>query len=326
MSNIPKLWDGVGQQPKLTYTDLHLHTEYSLKDGMIRIADHDDPKHVKKDIILNAEYRNTGVVTATDHGNMYGQAILASVAKNFGMKHIAACEFYIATGSRHDKAVAKGTKSSRHINGWARNKAGYENLCSLQKIAYNEGFYHVPRIDKEVLDKYGDNIIWSDACIGGTLSALILEGREMEAYMDFMWYIDRFKDNFYMEYQNHGMEEERFVNEVKIEWANRMGVPVIATTDAHFYKKDQEDAHKILLAIQYGRWADDPTFCGFGGDGYWLMSNEELLARYPVEYLNNTQLIVDKCDQYVIEFGKLTPPRFDTPRDFKTEMMTEVMK
>ena len=298
----------------ITFTDLHLHSEFSLKDGMIRIAHRKDPKHIKEDIIKNAERRNTGAVTMTDHGNMYGHAILASVCKTFKLKHIPACEFYIAPKSRFDK-----DQNNRyyHICGWAKNKQGYANMCTLQKLSYTEGFYYQPRIDKELLDKYGDGIIWSDACVGGILGSLITSGREDEAYSQFMWYLDRFKDDFYIEYQDHMMPEDTYANKVKIPWADKHGVCVIATTDAHFVNKEDEDAHRTLLCIQWGKYFDDPTFEGFSGNGYWLMSDEELLERFPVQYLNNTQFIVDKVEGGIVDFGHIQPPSFTVPDWYK---------
>lgn len=300
----------------ITYTELHVHTEYSLKDGMIRIADYKDPKHIKADIIRNAEARNTGAVTATDHGNMYGQALLASVCKTFGLKHIPGCEFYVAPESR---LIKEKTDDSNymHMCGWAKNKQGYENMCILQKLSYTEGFYYRPRIDKELLDKYGDNIMWSDACVGGILSQLILSGQVDRAYNDFLWYLDRFKDDFYIEYQNHGLDIEEKTSTIKIEWAKKHGVPIIATSDAHYALKDDAEAHRVLLCTQYQNWKDNPTFSGFSGDGYWLMNDEELLSRFPVEYLNNTQLIVDKVEDGIIKFGNITPPQFVVPEWFK---------
>lgn len=307
----------------ITFTDLHIHSEYSLKDGMIRIAHYTDPKKIPVDIILNAQRRNTGAVTATDHGNMYGQALLASTAKNFGLKHIPACEFYIAVGSRHDKSIPKGETVYRHLCGWAKNRNGYRNMCILQKLSYTEGFYYHPRIDKELLDRYGDDIMWSDGCLSGTLSGLIVEGKYLEAYSEFMWYLDRFKDDFYIEYQSHGIQIEDDATNIKKEWANQHGVPIIATTDSHYYKKEYATAHKTLLSIQYGNWLDNPLFIGFSGDGYHLLDEDELIARYPVEYLNNTQLIVDKVEGNIVEFGDIRPPKFIIPQWF-TEMEEQI--
>lgn len=300
----------------ITYTDLHNHSEYSLQDGMIRLADNKDPKHVKEEIILNAERRNTGAVSITDHGNMYGQAVLASVCKAFDLKHIPGCEFYMASHSRHDKSYAKRSDAYMHINAWAKNKLGYQNMCLLQKASFVEGFYYVPRIDKELLQKYHEGIMWSDACVGGTIASHITAGNIDTAYSEFMWYLDLLGDDFYIEYHNHGLEIEDTVNKIKVEWANKHGVPIIACTDAHFYNKEDADAHKTLLCIQYGNWYDNPAFTGFSGDGYWLMNEQELLERYPIEYLNNTQLVVDKCEGNIIEFGDVIPPKFKVPQWF----------
>lgn len=304
----------------MTFTDLHLHSEFSLQDGMIRIADYNDPKHVKSEIIMRAEETGSDVITITDHGNMGAHARLASVCKTFGFKHMPGCEFYMTTGSRLDKNALKRGDAYVHINSWAINKRGYSNMCMLQKLSWEEGYYYVPRIDKELVEKYHEGIVWSDACIGGTVSSLITRGKEDEAYKEFMWYLDLLKDDFYIEYHNHHLEDEDKVNNIKVQWANKHGVPIIACTDAHYTYKEDTDAHRALLCIQYGRKFDDPTFAGFGGDGYWLLSKQELLDRYPVEYLNNTRLLADRCEDNIIEFGDVITPEFKIPDWFIAEV------
>ena len=247
---------------------------------------------------------------------MYGQAVAAQVCKTFGLKHIPGCEFYLAADSRFDKSYSRRGDAYVHINTWCKNKEGYANMCRLQKASFVDGFYYVPRIDKELIERYHDGIMWSDACIGGTICTHIMNGNIDRAYQEFMWYLNLLKDDFYIEWHNHGIEAEDMCNQIKKEWADKHGVPIIACTDAHFYKKEDAEAHKTLLCIQYGNWLDNPTFGGFPGDGYWLLSEEELLERYPVEYLNNTQLIVDKCEGNIIQFGETMPPRFQVPQDF----------
>lgn len=304
----------------ITFTDLHLHSEFSLQDGMIRIADYNDPKHIKSEIILRAEKTGSDVVTVTDHGNMGAHARLASVCKTFGFKHMPGCEFYMATGSRFDKNTSKRGDAYVHINSWAINKQGYSNMCMLQKKSWEDGFYYVPRIDKELVEAFHDGILWSDACVGGTVSSLIVQGKEDEAYKEFMWYLDLLKDDFYIEFHNHGLDDEMKVNDIKISWANKHGVPIIACTDAHYTNKEDTDAHRALLCIQYGRKFDDPTFAGFGGDGYWLLSEQELIDRYPVEYLNNTRLLANRCEDNIIEFGDVITPEFKIPDWFIKEV------
>ena len=262
------------------FTDLHLHSEYSLQDGMIRVQDSKDPKHIKSEIILRAAETDPDTITVTDHGNMYAQAILASVCKTFGFKHMPGCEFYMATDTRHDKSYSRRGDAYVHINSWAKNKLGYKNMCILQKRSFDEGFYYVPRIDKELLKQYHEGIMWSDACVGGTLSTLILQGKVEEAYKEFMWYLDLIGDDFYIEWHNHGIDDEDKCNQIKKEWA------------------------------------DDPTFDGFPGDGYWLLNEDELLSRYPKEYCENTRLLTDKCEGNIIEFGDIRPPQFKIPEDF----------
>lgn len=317
---IEQLWDKQGPEPNITFVDLHDHSEYSLQDGMIRLVDYDDPKHVKGEAVINAEQRGTGCVAITDHGNMFGQAIAAAACNSFGLKHIPGCEFYMATGPRTEKNCSRRSDAYVHINAWAKNRAGYVNMCQLQDAAWEEGFYYVPRIDKELLQKYHDGIMWSDACIGGTICSWLTQGNIEKAHEEFIWYLELLKDDFYIEYHNHHMKIEDDANKIKCEWANEHGVPIIACTDAHFYKKDDWEAQKCLLCIQYGNWLDNPAFGGFPGDGYWYLSKEELLDRYPVEYLNNTKLLADRVDSNIIEFGAIRPPKFHIPQWFTNKM------
>lgn len=301
---------------KVKFTDLHLHSEFSMQDGMIRIADYKDPKHIKSEIVLRAEDTGSPVITITDHGNMHCAARLASVCKTFGFRYMPGCEFYLAPNGRFSKSVSNRGEAYVHINSWAINKQGYSNMCMLQKLSNTEGFYYVPRIDKELIEKYHKGILWSDACAGGTISSLILADKIEEAYKDFMWYMELLKDDFYIEYHNHGLADEEKVNSVKLDWAKRHGIPIIACTDAHYTYKEDTDTHRALLCCQYGKSYDDPTFGGFGGDGYWLLSEDELLERYPVEYLNNTRDLAERCEDKIIEFGDVITPEFKIPQWF----------
>lgn len=306
---------------KISFTDLHLHSEFSMQDGMIRIADYKDPKHVKSEIILRAEETGSDVITITDHGNMYCHARLASVCKAFGFKHMPGCELYIATGHRKEHSAKGKSANYMHINSWAINKKGYSNMCILQKLSWTEGFYYVPRIDKELVEKYHEGILWSDACVGGTICSLINDGNIDGAYNEFMWYLDLLKDDFYIEYHNHGLEEEQACNNIKCEWANKHGVPIIACIDSHYTNKEDMDAHRVLLCSQWDKQFFDPAFAGFGGDGYWLLKEDELLDRFPTEYLNNTRNLANRCEDNIIEFGDVITPKFTVPESFRKEQI-----
>ena len=251
--------------------------------------------------------------------------MLAQVCKTFGFKHMPGCEFYIAKDTRFDKSYSRRGEAYMHINSWAMNKTGYRNMCLLQKASHEEGFYYVPRIDKELIEKYHDGIMWSDACVGGTICTHIVNGDIDKAYEEFMWYLNTLKDDFYIEYHNHGIKEEEECNKLKVEWANKHGVPIIACTDAHYTNKEDKDAHTTLLCIQYTngknrKWLDDPAFDGFPGHGYHLLKEDELIADYPIEYINNTRLLTNRCEGNIIEFGDIIPPQFAVPKWFEEEV------
>jgi len=334
VENIRAIDDGVGlADPTFleeNYVDMHLHTKFSLKDGMIRTLNHDDPKHVKEDIIQIAENRGHGIVTATDHGNMYGQAQIAMAAKNFGMKHIVGCEFYVAANpldvagtdaligdARHIKTgFARRGESYYHLCAWAKNAEGYANLCRLQYYSsQKDAFYYENRIDLSLIDAYGDGIIWGSACLGGPIDKNIMRGHEETARLYFDWFIERFGDDFVLEYQSHGIEAEDLVNKVKMDWATKSGTMIIATTDAHFHKKEQIDHHKMLLSIQYSQKFGTPGL-GFPGSGYHILSKQELINSYPVEYLKNTKTLADRCEGGLIKFGDIVVPKFEVPTWF----------
>jgi DNA polymerase-3 subunit alpha len=301
----------------IKFTDLHIHSTFSLQDGAIKIQDAKDPKHIKTRLIEVAEMRNTGAVAITDHGNCMGQAQLASVANTFGLKPIHGCEFYFAPRSRFDKSERIRSDAYTHINCWAKNKEGYANMCRLQDKSYSEGFYYVPRIDKELIEKHHTGLIFSDACVGGFIADKILKGDILGAISDFGWFKDLLKDDFVVEYHNHSIDAEKTVNNIKLEWANASGIPIIACTDAHYENSTDSFSHKALLAIQYGTWTDNPLFEGFPGIGYHLMNEEELISTFPIEYINNTEYVVNKIDENIIEFGTIKAPIFEVPGWFK---------
>ena len=294
----------------MNFVHLHVHTEYSLLDGSNKI----------KEYVARVKELGMNSAAITDHGVMYGVIDFYREARAQGIKPILGCEVYVAPGSRFDKEAGGGDDRYHHLVLLAENNKGYQNLMKIVSIGFTEGFYYKPRVDKEVLRKYHEGIMWSDACVGGTICTHLVAGNIEKAYGEFMWYLDLIKDDFYIEYHNHGIDDEDMCNEIKVEWANRHGVPIIACTDAHYTNKEDTDAHKVLLCIQYGRQFDDPTFDGFEGDGYWLMSEDELIERYPIEYLNNTKLLADKCEGNIIEFGDTIPPAFHVPDWFVKEV------
>jgi len=322
---------------KIDFVDMHLHTEYSNKDGMIRTLDHDEPKKVKEDIIQIAEERGHGIITATDHGVMSAHGDLALAAYAFGMKHIIGCEFYMAAqpkqdcnqddwvwnnglmiNSRHYKSFERRGEAYYHLNAWAKNWKGYQNLCSLMWYSYYEGFYHEPRIDLELIDKYGDDIIWSGACIGGPVDQMILKEDFGGTMAMLNWFQSRFGDDFILEYHNHDIPDENTVNDQKVGIAESMGITIIAATDAHYRYKDDMDAHANLLAINFNKETDHPNTFGFKGKGYHILSANELRTSFKDEYIKNTMIIANRCDGNVLKPSKeIFTPKFSVPEWFE---------
>ncbi|MFW5891966.1 MAG: DNA polymerase III subunit alpha [Bacteroidota bacterium] len=290
------------------FTHLHLHTNFSILDGASKID------------VLMKKVADSGMnaVAITDHGNMYGVMHFTKAAKAHGIKPLIGCEVYVTETSRHNKR-GKQDRSGHHLILIAKNKKGYENLSKIVSIGFLEGFYYTPRIDKEVLRKYHEGIIASSACIGGEIPQAILKSGDEKAEEKLQEFIDIFGDDFYLELQRHGLEEQDIVNRKLIELARKYNRKVIATNDCHYINKEDAKAHDIMICLQTGKDLEDPDRMKYSGEEY-IKTPEEMAALFQdiPEALTNTREIVDKVEEYQITRDILLPV-FPLPDGFDNE-------
>ncbi|MFW6052815.1 MAG: DNA polymerase III subunit alpha [Desulfosalsimonas sp.] len=284
------------------FVHLHVHTEYSLLDGAIRIGD----------LLSRAKQYEMPAVAITDHGTMFGVMDFYKQACNAGIKPIIGCECYVAPRTIHDKTPSDHRDMS-HLLLLARNQTGYRNLCRLATIASIEGFYYKPRIDKEVLKAHAEGLIGMSACIKGEIPLRVLEGRPDQAEEAARFYADLFgEDNFYLEIQQNGMQEQETVNQALIDMGRRLSIPVAATNDCHYLDAGDERAHEVLLCIQTGKTMEDEDRMQFGqGELYFKPASDMAAAfsDYP-EALTNTARIAERC-HVEFDFNTHHFPRFN---------------
>ena len=287
------------------FTHLHVHTEYSLLDGMSRI-----PKLVSRAKELGME-----ALAITDHGAMYGAIQFYLAAKEAGIKPIIGCEVYLAPGSRFGREA--GDKNNYHLILLAKNQTGYRNLIQLTTKAQLEGFYYRPRVDKELLTEYNQGLIALSACIKGEVPNLILQGRHEEAKQAALWYQQTF-DDFYLEIMRHPMPELEQINQTLIPLGRELGIPLVATNDVHYVNKEDASAHDLLLCIGTNSSIYDEKRMKMAGDFFYLKTFEEMTELYKdiPEALENTELIARMC-HLELEFGRLYLPEIELP-DGKT--------
>jgi DNA polymerase-3 subunit alpha len=283
----------------MAFTHLHLHTEYSLLDGLNRLP------------LLAERIKELGMdaVAITDHGNMYGVINFYETMKKEGIKPIIGVETYIAENGR--KSKVKGEKRF-HLVLLAENNEGYKNLLKLVSISYIEGFYYKPRIDYELLKKYHKGIIGMSACLQGEIPYRILHEGKEAGRKALHKYIEIFgKDNFFLEIQNHNIDEERRVIPVMAELSKEENIPLIATNDAHYLRKEDAKAHDILLCVQTLSKVDDPDRMRFQTEEFYVKSEEEMKSMFPghEDAIDNTEVIKERCNVN-FEFNTYHLPHF----------------
>ncbi|MFC2041238.1 DNA polymerase III subunit alpha [Chloroflexota bacterium] len=283
------------------FTHLHVHTEYSLLDGMCRI-----PRLVER-----AKELGMDSLAITDHGVMYGAIQFYLAAREAGIKPIIGCEVYIAQGSRFSRDA--NSKDKCHLILLAKNQTGYHNLIQLTTRAHLEGFHYKPRVDKEFLEQYNQGLVALSACLAGEVPQLILEGRLEEAKQAALWYKRTF-ENFYLEIQRHPINELEQVNQVLINMSKELDIPLVATNDAHYVKQEDASAHDLLLCIGTNSTIHDEKRLKMAGDFFYLKSPQEMAELYRdiPEAIENTGHIAGMCNLH-LEFGRLHLPEIELP-------------
>ncbi len=293
----------------MSFVHLHNHSHYSLLDGLTKLDE----------MIDYAKEQGSSAVALTDHGTMYGVIEFYQKAKKAGIKPIIGVECYLAANSRHDKNV-KDDARSFHLVLLAKNETGYNNLIKLVSIAHLEGFYYKPRIDWELLEKYSEGLIALTACLAGEIPRLIRSGKIEEAKKRILEYDKLFgRGNFYLEIQDHPeLEDQEKVNKELIKLSKETGVPLVATNDTHYLKKEDDVAQDILLCLQNKKKITDTDrmkMIGFGD--YSMRSNKEMIAAFKdvPEAIENTLKIAEACN-LEIKLGDIQLPHFEVPEGF----------
>ena len=292
----------------MAFTHLHVHTEYSLLDGSSKI----------KEITKRAKELGMDSLAITDHGVMYGVIDFYRAALANDIKPIIGCEVYVAPGSRFDKEANAGEDRYYHLILLAENNTGYANLCRIVSKGFVEGFYYKPRVDYEVLKEYSEGIICLSACLAGEVQRYLAKENYEEAKAAAIRYMEIFgKDNYFLELQDHGIPEQRTVNQSLMRLSQELGLDLVCTNDVHYTFEDDVEAHDILLCIQTGKKKSDEDRMRYEGGQYYLKSEEEMKSLFPYapQALENTHKIAERCN-VTFEFGVTKLPNFDVPEGY----------
>ena len=290
------------------FVHLHVHSEYSLLDGANRI----------KDLPVRAKELGMKAIALTDHGVMFGAVNFFKECKKNDIKPIIGCEVYVAPRSRFSKESNLDSEYS-HLILLVKNKTGYQNLIKLVSLSFTEGFYYKPRIDLEILEKYSEGLICLSACLAGSINQAILRDDIEKAKEIALWHKRVFKDDYYLEVQNNGLRKQVLVNQKLVELSKELDIPLVATNDAHYLKKEDSYNHEVLLCIQTGKKMNDEDRMRFETEEFYIKSPEEMADYFSniPEAIENTVKIAEKCN-FEFEFGVTKLPNYDVPEEFKT--------
>jgi len=285
------------------FTHLHVHTEYSLLDGMCRIPQ----------LVSRAKELGMDSLAITDHGVMHGVIEFYQAAREVGVKPIIGCEIYTAQDSRFSRSP--GDKNNYHLILLAKNQTGYQNLIHLTTKAHLESFYYRPRVDKELLEQYHQGLVALTGCIGGEIPQLILGGRLQEAKQTALWYKQTF-DDFYLEIERHPIPELEQINQALIAMSSELDIPMVATNDVHYINREDASSHDLLLCIGTNSSIYDDKRLKLAGDFFYLKSPEEMAELYRdiPQAMENTERIAEMCN-LELEFGRLYLPEIELPEN-----------
>ena len=294
----------------MNFTHLHVHTEYSLLDGSNKI----------KEYVARVKELGMDSAAITDHGVMFGVIDFYRAAKEAGINPILGCEVYVAPGSRFDREIGKGTSDDRyyHLVLLAENNTGYANLMKIVSKGFVDGFYYKPRVDMETLQQYHEGIIALSACLAGEVQRYLVRGFYEEAKQAALKYERVFgTGNFFLELQDHGIPQQKTVNQQLLRMSREIGIDLVVTNDVHYTYAEDAASHDILLCIQTGKKLADEDRMRYEGGQYYVKSPEEMEALFPYarEALENTHKIAQRC-HVEIEFGVTKLPKFDVPEGY----------
>lgn len=301
------------------FVHLHVHTEYSLLDGACKI----------NELVKTAKELGQAAVAITDHGVMYGVVDFYKAAKAEGIKPIIGCEVYVSP-RRHNDRVAEFDRENRHLVLLCENNIGYQNLIKLDSLAWTDGFYGKPRVDEEMLEKYHEGIIALSACLAGEIPKALMRNDYEKAKEKALNYKRIFgENNFFLELQDHGIKEQQQINPYIIKLSEECNIPLVATNDCHYLKKEDSRLHHILLCIQTNHTVLDDNSMEFPTNEFYLKSEQEMRSLFPQvpQAFDNTVKIAERCN-VEFEFGKTKLPHFDVPdnRDHTEYFRDECMK
>ncbi|MBO6241323.1 MAG: DNA polymerase III subunit alpha [Butyrivibrio sp.] len=292
----------------MAFTHLHVHTEYSLLDGSNKIKE-----YVNR---LKSLGMTAGAIT--DHGVMYGVIDFYKACREAGINPVIGCEVYVAPSSRFDKEATATDDRYYHLVLLAENNVGYANLSHIVSRGFTEGYYYKPRVDMELLEQYHEGIIALSACLAGEIPRNIIKGENAKAKEAAIRMNKIFgHGNFFLELQDHGIPNQRIVNNTLLALSDELDIPLVATNDCHYTYADDAEAHDLLLCIQTGKKVSDEDRLRYEGGQYYVKSEDEMRALFPYaqEALDNTQKIADRC-HVEIEFGVTKLPHFEVPEGY----------
>jgi DNA polymerase-3 subunit alpha len=308
--------------PARSFVHLHCHSHYSLLDGASRVPE----------LVARAKELGMNALALTDHGNLYGAIEFYRECKAAGLNPILGYEAYVAPNSRFEREARRRGDAGFHLTLLAQNRTGFQNLIRLASLAFLEGYHYVPRIDKELLAAHKEGLICLSGCASGEFSEFILKNQREEALRLAEWFAQVFGKNFYVEIQNNGLEIQRLCAEGAIDIANRLGLPLVATSDAHYLCQADSAAHDVLLCINTGRVRSDENRLRYGSDQFYVRPLEEMYQLFPdhADAVQRSQEIADSCaielDFKARHFPVFTPPQEKKPEDYLRELCEQGLR
>lgn len=300
------------------FVHLHVHSEYSILDGACKIGD----------LVKKAKALGMPAVAVTDHGNMFASLKLFDACKAEGIKPIFGCEFYVCD----DLTVKQGKTKLNHLIILVKDEVGYKNICKLNSIAFRDGFYYKPRIDLPTLEQYHEGLVCLSACVAGDIPQAILHEDYEEAERLVQWFKRVFGDDFYIELQNHGLDDQLAVLPYLKEYAKKYNIKTVITNDAHYLNREDAEIQDVLMCVQMQKFVDDPNRMKFSNDEFYFKSYEELAEVFPddLDALENTLEVAEKCN-YGFTYGHYLFPKYvpedgSNPKDYLLKLVDEGIK